>query len=111
MTFEEMEKSARHLHDNQIVQGYRPGRTEATLDRLEAMVERNALQIERNSQQIERNAQAIGKLANGFILLQAAMKGMIEGIDGLSATVERFVRSTEHDGHHSRGGDEPGGAH
>ena len=83
---EEIENSIRELKDNQIVQGYRLARTESNLDRLEAMVERNA-------QQIERNAQAIEKLADGFMLLQAAMKGLTE-------TVDRFIRGMEKDGHH-----------
>lgn len=86
MTFEEMEKSLKELGDNQLVQGYRLARTESNLDRLEAMV--------------ERNSQAIEKLADGFILLQAAMKGLAERVDGLTATVDRFIRGMEHNGHH-----------
>jgi methyl-accepting chemotaxis protein len=93
MTFEEMEKSVKELRDNQIVQGYRLGRTESNLDRLEMLVERNA-------QQIERNSQAIEKLAHGFMLLQSAMEGMVRSVDGLSATVDRFIRGMEHNGHH-----------
>lgn len=104
MTFEEIQKSTGEVRDNQLVQGYRLGRTEANLDRLEAMVERNELQIERNSQAIE-------KLADGFILLQAAMKGLAERVDGLTATVDRFIRGMEHNGHHPQGGDEPDGVH
>lgn len=100
MTFGELEKSANELRDNQIVQGYRLARTETNLDRLEAMVERNA-------QAIERNSQAIEKLADGFILLQAAMKGLIERVVGLTETVDRFIRGMEHNGHHPAGGDEP----
>jgi hypothetical protein len=78
MTFDDMEKSVNELRDNQIVQGYRLGRTESNLDRLEAMV--------------ERNAQAIEKLTDGLSLLHAAMKGLAE-------TVDRFIRGMEHDGH------------
>ncbi|HEV2381326.1 MAG TPA: hypothetical protein VG206_16215 [Terriglobia bacterium] len=97
MTFEEMDKSIGELRDNQMVQGYRLARTESNLDRLEAMV--------------EQNAQAIEKLADGFILLQSAMKGLAERLDGLTATVDRFIRGMEHNGHHPHGGDEPGGFH
>jgi hypothetical protein len=89
MTFEEMEKSVKELQDNQVVQGYRLGRTEGNLDRLEAMV--------------ERNAQAIDKLADGFILLQTAVRGLTE-------TVERFIRGMEHNGHHTQD-DGPEGVH
>ena len=86
MTFEEMEKSVKELHDNQIVQGYRLGRTESNLDRLEA--------------DLHRLEGVVEKLAEGFILLQSAMKGMVQSVDGLSATVDRFIRGMEHNGHH-----------
>jgi len=86
MTPDEMEKSIQELRDNQIVQGYRLGRTEANLDRLESVVE---------------------KLAHGFIELQSAMKSMVQTVEGLSvtvaglsATVDRFIRGMEHNGHH-----------
>jgi hypothetical protein len=46
MTFEEMEKSAKELQDNQIVQGYRLGRTESNLDRLEADLQRLEVVVE-----------------------------------------------------------------
>ncbi len=92
MTFDDMEKSVNELRDNQIVQGYRLGRTEANLDRLEVVVE---------------------KLAHGFIELQSAMKSMVQTVEslsvtvdnvsvtvaGLSATVDRFIRGMEHNGH------------
>ena len=79
MTFEEMEKSVKELQDNQIVQGYRLGRTESNLDRLEA--------------DLQRLEGVVEKIAEGFILLQAAMKGLVE-------TVDRFLRGQSHNGHH-----------
>ncbi len=79
MTFEEMENSVKELRDNQIVQGYRPGRTESNLDRLEADLHRLEGVVER--------------IADGFILLQSAMKGLVE-------TVDRFLRGQGHNGHH-----------
>lgn len=90
MTFEEIEKSVRELRDNQMVQGYRLGRTETNLDRLET--------------DLQRLEGVVEKLADGFILLQAAMKGLTE-------TVERFIRGMEHNGHRPQGDDEPGGVH
>jgi hypothetical protein len=89
MTFEEMDKSTGELRDNQMVQGYRLARTETNLDRLETDVQRLEGVVE--------------KLADGFILLQAAMKGLTE-------TVERFIRGMEHNGHHPQD-DGPEGVH
>jgi hypothetical protein len=40
VTFDEMEKSVKELHDNQIVQGYFLHRVEANLDRLEQKLDR-----------------------------------------------------------------------
>jgi hypothetical protein len=77
-TFEEMEKSLIALRDNQVVQGQ-------ILNRVEQAVERN-------TEAIARNTEAIAKIADGFILLQAAMKGMAEA-------VERFVKGLDHNGH------------
>jgi hypothetical protein len=85
MTYEEMEKSLIALHDNQVVQG-------EMLGRLELVVERNSEAIAQNTEAIARHTEAIGKLADGFILLQAAMKGLAD-------TVERFVRGLENNGH------------
>jgi archaellum component FlaC len=85
MTFEEMGKSIEELRDNQTVQGYRLARTESNLDRLEA--------------DLDRLEGVVEKLADGFILLQSAMKGMVQSIEGLSATVDRFIRGMEHNGH------------
>ena len=85
MTFDELEQSVRELRENQIVQGEMLHRTEAKmehfdegLDRLEGVVER---------------------LAKGMVELQSAMKGMVQSVDGLSATVDRFIRGMEGDGH------------
>ena len=67
VTYEEMEKSLVALRDNQVVQG-------EILNRLELAVER---------------------LADGFLLLQAAMKGLAE-------TVDRFIKGLETNGHLGR---------
>jgi hypothetical protein len=88
MTFEEMEKSLIALRDNQVVQG-------EILNRVELAVERNAEAIARNSEAIARNSEAIAKLTDGFLLLQAALKGLTE-------TVDRFIRGLGTDGHHGR---------
>jgi len=88
MTFEEMEKSLIALRDNQVVQGQ-------ILNRVEQAVERNTEAIARITEAVARNTQAITKIADGFILLQAAMKGMAE-------TVERFVKGLDHNGHRGR---------
>ncbi len=85
MTFEEMEQSVRELRDNQIVQGRLLDRVETSLDRLAGVV--------------EQNTHAIGKLADGMTLLQSAMKGLVEAVEGLSITVDRFIRGMEQDGH------------
>jgi archaellum component FlaC len=77
--FEEMEKSVKELQDNQIVQSYRLGRTESNLDRLEA--------------DLHRLEGVVEKIADGFILLQSAMKGLME-------TVDRFLRRHSHNGYH-----------
>ncbi len=85
MTYEEIEKSLIALRDNQVVQG-------EMLGRLELVVERNTEAIAQNSEAIAQNTEAIGKLTDGFMLLQAAMKGLAE-------TVDRFIRGLEGDGH------------
>ena len=74
MTPQEMGKSIEELRDNQVVQGYRLGRTESNLDRLEGLVERKA-------QPIERKTQAIAKLTDARIVLQSAMKAMTDTVD------------------------------
>ncbi|MGH9455286.1 MAG: hypothetical protein ACRD2O_15100 [Terriglobia bacterium] len=86
MTFEEMERSVSEWRDNQVVQGQLLHRTETNLDRLEGVV--------------EQNSHAIGRLADGMVLLQSAMRGLIQTVEGLSATVDRFIRGMEGDGHH-----------
>ena len=88
MTYEEMEKSLVALRDNQVVQG-------EVLYRLELAVERNSEATARNSEATARNSDAIAKLADGFLLLQAAMKGLAE-------TVDRFIKGLETNGHHGR---------
>ncbi len=88
MTFEEMEKSLIALRDNQVVQG-------ENLNRVELAIERNTEAIARNSEAIARNTEAIGKLADGFAVLQAAMKGLAE-------TVDRFIRGLDTNGHRDR---------
>ena len=81
MTFEEMEKSLIALRDIQVVQG-------EILNRVE-------LAQERNAEAIARNSEAIAKLVDGFLLLQAAIKGLTE-------TVDRFIRGLETNGHRGR---------
>jgi hypothetical protein len=90
VTFEEMEQSIRGLRDNQVVQGQLLHRVETNLDRLEGVVE---------------------KLVDGLVLVQSAMKGMVQSVEGLSATVDRFIRGIERDGHHPSGGGETTGEH
>ena len=81
VTYEEMKKSLIALRDNQGVQG-------EILNRLE-------LAVERTSEAIVRNSDAIAKLADGFLLLQGAMKGLAE-------TVDRFIKGLETNGHPGR---------
>ncbi|MHB8653609.1 MAG: hypothetical protein ACYDA9_06995 [Terriglobia bacterium] len=78
MTYEEMQQSLKELRDNQVVQGEIVFRVEKNLDRLEGMV--------------EANTEAIAKLADGAVLLQSAMKSMVD-------TVDRFIRGMEGNGH------------
>ncbi|HUI43151.1 MAG TPA: hypothetical protein VL523_14405 [Terriglobia bacterium] len=78
MTPQEMGKSIEELRDNQVVQGYRLGRTESNLDRLEA--------------DLHRLEGVVEKIAEGNILLQSAMKGLAE-------TVDRFIRGMQGNGH------------
>jgi DNA anti-recombination protein RmuC len=95
VTFEEMEKSLIALRDNQVVQGEILNRVELALERNTEAIARNSETIAQNSEAIARNSDAIAKLADGFLLLQAAMKGLTE-------TVDRFIRGLEPDGHHGR---------
>lgn len=81
VTLDEIGNSLNGVQD-QIVQGYRLGRTENNLDRLEADLHRLEVVVER--------------LADGFVLLEPAMKGIVQ-----SATVERFIGGMEHNGHHA----------
>ena len=96
MTSDEMEKSLQGLRDNQIVQGYRLGRTESNLDRLEA--------------DLHRLEGVVEKLAEDSVLLHAAIKGLVQSVEGLSATVDRFIRGMEHNGHHPPGAEPEGAA-
>ena len=86
MTFDEMGQSMKELRDNQVVQGEILHRVESRLDRLELLVEQNSL--------------AIAQLVEGMALLHSAMKGMVATVEGLSATVDRFIRGLQGDGHH-----------
>jgi predicted nucleic acid-binding Zn-ribbon protein len=104
VTFEEMEQSLKGLRDNQVVQGQLLHRVEMNLDRLEDKVEQLADKLDRLEGVVE-------KLADGFVVLQSAMKGMVQSVEGLSATVDRFIRGMERNGHHPSGGDEPAGVH
>jgi predicted nucleic acid-binding Zn-ribbon protein len=110
VTFDEMELSMKDLRDNQVVQGQLLHRVEMNLDRLEGNINRLEENINRTEGLVEQNTKAIAKLADGFVLLQSAMKGMVQSVEGLSATVDRFIRGMERNGHHPSGGDEPTGA-
>ena len=104
MTFEEMEQSLKESRDNQVVQGQLLYRVETNLDRLEGNIERLEENVERHEENLNRLELVVTKLADGQVLLQAAMKGMVQTVEGLSATVERFIRGIEGNGHHpSRG--------
>ncbi len=76
MTFEEMERGL-------IVQG-------ELLNRVDQAVARN-------TEAIARNTEAIGKLADGMLIMQGAMRSLFERMD-------RFIRGLESDGH-KRGGE------
>jgi len=91
MTFGEMEKSLIALRDNQVVQGGLLGRIELAVERNAEAIARNSEALARSSEAIAQNSEAIAKLADGFILLQAAMKGLTE-------TVDRFIRGLETNG-------------
>ena len=95
MTYEEMEKSLVALRDNQVVQGEILNRLELAVERNSEAIARNSDAIARNSDAIAGNSDAIAKLADGFLLLQAAMKGLAE-------TVDRFIKGLETNGHHGR---------
>lgn len=79
MTFDEMQQSMKELRDNQVVQGQLLFRVETNLERLE--------------EKLDRLEGVVEKLADGAVLMQSAMKGLI-------ATVDRFIRGMEGNGHH-----------
>jgi hypothetical protein len=97
VTFEEMEQSIRGLRDNQVVQGQLLHRVETNLDRVET--------------NLDRLEGVVEKLVDGLVLVQSAMKGMVQSVEGLSATVDRFIRGIERNGHHPSGGGETTGEH
>jgi hypothetical protein len=76
MTFEEMERAL-------IVQGELMHRVEQA--------------VAHNTEAIAQNTAAIGKLSDGMLIMQGAMKSLFERMD-------RFIRGLESDGHQSRGG-------
>lgn len=82
MTNEEMERGLRTLADNPIVQGELLHRTEQV--------------VARNSEAIQRNSEAISKLADGMIVMQAAMERLFDHLD-------RFIRGLESNGHQRPG--------
>jgi hypothetical protein len=55
------------------------------LDRIHLEAERNAETAERNAEAAARISQALVRIDDGFITLQAALKGLTE-------TVDRFIR-------------------
>jgi hypothetical protein len=78
MTFEEMERAL-------IVQG-------ELMHRVEQAVAHNTEAIAQNTEAIAHNTEAIGKLSDGMLIMQGAMKSLFEHID-------RFIRGLESDGH------------
>ncbi len=96
MTFEEMERGLKGLQDNMTVQGVMMHRLESNLDRLESNLEGLEAVVAENSAAIARNTEAIAKLADGMMVMQAAMKSLFDHI-------ERFIRGLETDGHKRRG--------
>ena len=103
MIFAEVEQSLKELRDNQIVQGQILHRVETNLEVLGERLDRLEVVVEQNSLAIARNTEAIGKLADGFVLVQSAMKGLVQTVEGLSATVDKFIRGMEGSGHRSPG--------
>jgi hypothetical protein len=93
-----MGKSLVALRDNQVVQGEILNRVELALERNTEAIARNSEAIAQNSEASARHSEAIARLADGFLLLQSAMKGLTE-------TVDRFIRGLEHNG--NRGGSWP----
>jgi hypothetical protein len=93
VTLEEMQQSMMELRDNQVVQGQILHRVETNLECLGERLDRLEIAV-------EQNTEAIAKLTNNMALLHSAMKGMVQTVEGLSATVDRFIRGLEGDGHH-----------
>lgn len=89
MTFDEMQQSMKELRDNQVVQGQLVHAVERNLDRLGGLV--------------EANTQAIAKLADSQVLLHSAMKGLVVTVEGLSLTVDLFIRDMGGNQHHPAG--------
>jgi hypothetical protein len=89
MTLEEMERGLKGLQDNMTVQGVMMNRLENNLDRLEAVVAEN-------SAAIARNTELIARLADGMMVMQAAMQRLFDHMD-------RFIHGLERDGHVSGG--------
>ncbi len=110
MTLEEMERGLERITDVQVVQGELLSRlgqvvaqnTEAITDnteaiaRLTAAIARITEAIARITEAIARINEAISKLADGMIVMQAAMKGLFDHMD-------KFIRGLESDGHKNRG--------
>ncbi|HEV2351259.1 MAG TPA: hypothetical protein VG028_15590 [Terriglobia bacterium] len=89
MTYEEMQQSMKDLRDNQLVQGQILHRVETNLDHL--------------GEKLGRLEGVVEKLADGQVLLTSAMRGLVATVEGLSATVDRFIRVMEGNGHHPAG--------
>src|SRR5215831_19332492 len=84
-----MEHSVKGLRDNQVVRGHLLHRVDMNLGRLAENLHRREENVGR-VEVVEQNSKAIRKLADGFVLLQSAMKGMVQSVEGLSATVDRL---------------------
>ena len=72
-----MQQSMRDLRDNQVVQGQLLHRVETNLDGL--------------GEKFDRLEGVVEKLADGQVLLTSALKGLVVTVEGLSATVDRFI--------------------
>ncbi len=99
MTFQELEQSVKELRDNQVVQGQILNRVELNLEPFTERLRTLEGMVAQNTQAIARNTQALGKLADGILLIQSASKGLVQTVEGLSTTVERFIRDMEGNGH------------
>ena len=69
------------------------------LDRLEQVVEKLADGMVVLQSAMTGMVQTVEGLAGDIRVLQSAMTGLVQSVEGLSATVERFIRGMEGNGH------------